>query len=171
MERYIGNMNVNNTTVRDMLLSSDYVNSDDTSMFENVILTHRGLSEEASELDKELAMEADLNAILSAKKLRLRDELESMKIDGVIRDVLIWNVLKYVQEEIAPVEGFTNPTKFKVLSINYINKDIIYNGDSDAQLKALIKNSYNPTFDMIEGQTRFTDAIDSFESFLTDLFF
>ncbi len=176
MERYIGNMNVNNTTVRDMLLSSDYVNSDDTSMFENVILTHRGLSEETSELDKELAMEADLDAILSTKKLKLRDELESMKIDGVIRDVLIWNVLKYVQDK-----DSTESTKFKTWSINYINNDIIYNGDSDAQLNTLINNSYNPTFAMIEeaeadeeadeGTKRFTKAITAFESFLTDLFF
>lgn len=175
MERYIGNMSVKNTNVRDMLLSvdsSDYVNSiGGTSVFENVRLTYRDLSEDAKELDKVLAMEADLDAILSAKKLRLRNKLESMKIDGVIRDVLIWNVLKYVQDEITPVEGFTKPTEFKVSSINYINKDIIYNGDSDDQLKYLINNSYNPTFTMIKTNTRFTNAITSFESFLTDLFF
>ena len=64
MERYIGNMHVNSKAVRDMLLSvdtsgddiTDYVNVDGTSVFEDVILTHRGLSGEA----KELAMEADL---------------------------------------------------------------------------------------------------------------
>lgn len=186
MERYIGNMNVNNKNVRDMLLSvnssgddsSVYVNDDGTSVFEDVVLTHVGLSGEA----KRLAMEADLDAILSAKKLRLRDELESMKIDGDIRDVLIWNVLKYVQDNVLPDEpneGLTRRTNFKLSSINYINKDIIYNGDSDEQLNTLINNSYNPTFAMIEEaeeeadeeDKRFTTAIDSFESFLTDLFF
>lgn len=181
MERYIGNMSVKSKDVRDMLLSvdsDDYVNIDDTinstidgtSVFENVRLTYRDLSEEANVLDKELAMEADLDAILSAKKLRLRNKLESMKIDGDIRDMLIWNVLKYVQDEIIPVEDFTKPTKFKVSSINYINKDIIYNGDSDEQIKTLINNSYNPTFDLIEEDDRFTTAITAFESFLTDLF-